>query len=102
MANMLPIPTGPGELRDALGRRLRDQRLAQNLTQAALAVRSGVPLSTLKRLEQTGHGSMDAFVRVVFALELEGELEALFPVRLPTTLKALLNPPIPRRRGRRQ
>jgi transcriptional regulator with XRE-family HTH domain len=98
---MLTIPDGPGELRERLGRRLRDHRLSQNLTQTAVAARSGVPLSTLKRFERTGHASVDAFVHIAAALGLTGALEALFPPSQPATMDELLATPAVRRRGRR-
>lgn len=98
---MLATPAGPQEIRERLGQRLRDLRLAQNLTQSALAARAAVPVSTLKRFEHSGHIALDAFVRIVTALGLAHELEALFPAATPMTLDQLMAPTPKRLRGRR-
>lgn len=101
MASMLATPSGPSDLRERLGHRLRDHRLAQNLTQSALAARAAVPVSTLKRFEHTGHVSLDAFVRIVNSLGLSSELESLFPSAPPMTMDQLMAPTQKRLRGRR-
>ena len=41
----------PSEVTEDLANRLKQRRLARNLTQAGLAARSGVPLGTLKKFE---------------------------------------------------
>jgi len=52
--------SSPGEVRENLGQWLRNLRQRQEWTLPMLASRSGVPVSTLSRLEREGHGSVDA------------------------------------------
>ena len=77
-----------------LGKRVAQERLAQNLTQLALANRAGVAYSTLRKIESTGQGSMGHYAAILQAL---GRLE-----QLPfagTTLKVEQTSP-PRKRAR--
>ncbi len=63
-----------------LGRRLTAVRLAQNLTQAALAERAGVAKRTVERLESGAVATqLSGFLRVCRALNLLEGLEALVP-----------------------
>lgn len=57
-----------------LGQRIAHERLHQNLTQLALAKRSGVAYSTLRKIETTGMGAMGNYAEILFAL---GQLEQL-------------------------
>ena len=66
------------EILQALGARLREQRLAQGLKQAELAAMAGVALGTVKKLEHSGVSSFETVVRVVQALGLTDQLQGLF------------------------
>lgn len=66
------------EILQKLGQRLRLQRLAQALTQQELAGMAGVAPGTIKKLESNGTSSLETVVRVVQALGLTDELQALF------------------------
>jgi len=76
------IPTfqmrNPGHLLRQIGRRLRDHRKARGWTQAELAERAGVSLSTLKLLEREGTGSLQRLAKVAVILDLDGGLRDLF------------------------
>ncbi|WP_435953741.1 helix-turn-helix domain-containing protein [Dryocola sp. BD626] len=73
------------ELLAELGNRLRDQRLRRNLLQKTLAEKAGISVSALKKLEGQGSGSLENFMKVVYALRLEKELQPLFALR-PLTI----------------
>lgn len=64
-----------------LGRRLKVQRLAQLLSQAELGARAGVSHGTVKNFEGTGVVNLASMVRIVAALGLTGELQALFELQ---------------------
>lgn len=61
-----------------IGDRIRSHRLARGWTQAELAERSGVSLSTLKLLEREGKGSLQRLAKIAVVLDLDGELRRLF------------------------
>lgn len=47
---------------------LREHRLQLDLTQEGLAQRSGVPLGTLRKFEQQGSISLEAFLKIMMVL----------------------------------
>jgi transcriptional regulator with XRE-family HTH domain len=55
---------------------IQQRRLALNLPQAELASRSGVPLGTLRRFEQTGQSSFMTVAKLVTTLGLSDHLLA--------------------------
>ncbi|WP_306030061.1 helix-turn-helix transcriptional regulator [Stappia sp. MMSF_3263] len=85
---------------------MRARRLALELTQEGLATRSGVPLSTLRKFEQKGVISLEAFLKLLMVLGGMNEVvRALEPLDAPFSsiddvLKADLAKPL-RKRGRR-
>ena len=54
-------------------------RLSRNITQERLAEEAGVSLRTIGRLEKGQGVSLDTFLRVLMALRLQNNLEALLP-----------------------
>lgn len=54
----------------------RRQRLVLNLSQADLALRSGVPLGTLRRFEQAGQSSFLTVAKVVTTLGMSDQFLA--------------------------
>lgn len=66
------------EARFELCQRLRAQRLVQGLSQAELAERAGISVSTVKLIEAKAQCTLENFMRVVIGLGLADELQALF------------------------
>ena len=59
---------------------IRERRLQMDLTQEGLAERSGVPLSTLRKFEQTGMISLESFLKIISIVGgLEEMIEGLKP-----------------------
>ena len=58
----------------------RDRRLQMGLTQAGLAERSGVALSTVRKFERTGFISLESYLKLQMVL---GGLEALVDAAAP-------------------
>lgn len=59
---------------------VRERRLQMDLTQEGLAERSGVPLSTLRKFEQTGMISLESFLKILSIVGgLEEMIEGLKP-----------------------
>ncbi|MFX1682649.1 MULTISPECIES: helix-turn-helix domain-containing protein [unclassified Roseateles] len=69
------------EILEALGQRVRAQRLAQKLSQQELARMAGLSLGALRKLESNGQSSLETVIRVVQALGLVDELEELFVLK---------------------
>ena len=68
------------QIMEALCKRLESIRLSRNLTQIQLAKEAGVGLRTIQRLEKNSNGlAMETFIRVMKALRIQHNLEALLP-----------------------
>jgi transcriptional regulator with XRE-family HTH domain len=70
------------EIRVELGKRLRAQRLTQGLSQAELAERAAIGISTLKLLEGKGKCTLENFIRIVLGLGLADEMQSLFSLKI--------------------
>ncbi len=67
------------QIEAALCKRLESIRLSRNITQAQLAEEAGVSPRTVGRLEKGQGVSMDTFIRIMMALNIQQNLEALLP-----------------------
>lgn len=85
--------------RELVGR-CRELRLRQNLTQAEVAARAGIPLSTYRRFEQEGQLTVERFVAVLHALN---QVETLEQFLQPPPISDLrqLSEPVPKRQRAR-
>lgn len=93
----------PGSAQDKIRMSARGLRLAHNMTQQALAEKSGVPLSTLKRFEQSGEISLAALLAIAGALGALDAFENLFPKPAAASLEELESVRADRKRaGKRQ
>lgn len=80
-----------------LGVRLRQARLARNVSQAALAEEAGMARFTLQRIEEGQPTSTTNLVKLLRALDLLEELDGLVPEAIDRPVDQLR-----RRGGRRQ
>lgn len=62
-----------------MGERIRDIRIAQNLTQEEMAADIGVSLSTIKRIESGTGSTLENFLRILRYFNLTQNLEILIP-----------------------
>jgi transcriptional regulator with XRE-family HTH domain len=67
------------QIEAALCQQLERIRLMKNITQAQLAEEAGVSLPTISRLAKGKGVSLDTFIRVMMALEIQQNLAALLP-----------------------
>ena len=90
LSNILPLTTVEDVL-TSLRELVRLARQREEWTQADLARRSGVPMTTISRLERTGLGSTDTLFKVLFALNRLDAFEDMLKeqlrlVKFPKTL----------------
>jgi transcriptional regulator with XRE-family HTH domain len=88
-------------LKDISGK-VRQLRLSQNLTQKALAEKSGVSLGSLKRFETSGEISLKFLIKIACVLDCAQSFDLLFQLPLEfkslDQVRSLLHP---RKRGRK-
>ena len=85
-----------------LGARIRRTRLAANLTQAQLAAMVGASLSSIRRLEASGQGTIDLLLRIAIALQASAPLAQLFAPPPPSIAQAEQLAALPTRQRARQ
>lgn len=93
----------PGAILKNIAERAKRNRLELNLSQNALAIKSGVSLGSLKRFEQTAEIALKNLVMLAVALDATQEFGLLFSQRQYQSLDELLNKDKARtaKRGRR-
>jgi transcriptional regulator with XRE-family HTH domain len=64
------------ELQLHLASRIKKERISANLTQKELALKADIPLSTYRRYEQKGEGSIKDFIKILVALNRVNELDS--------------------------
>ncbi len=74
---------------DELGRRLRQMRLEQNLTQQDLAKEAGVSVATVRNLEDGKRTQLMTLIRVLRTLGLLSGMDQLVPVQRPSPIELL-------------
>ena len=79
--NILPLTTVEDAL-VSLRELIRLARQREEWTQADLARRSGVPMTTISRLERTGLASTDTLFKVLFALNKLESVEDMLKAQL--------------------
>ena len=88
----------PSEITDILGERLKTQRLALNLTQAAIAEKAGIGVSTVARIESGQGGTLDNVIRIAIALGMINHFAQLFEVA-PSSIEDIIAKQNPRLRA---
>jgi len=84
MANILDIKSN-------LTQRIRSRRREAKISQAELALRSGVSLGSIKRFESTGEISLISLLRVSVVLGYETDFNRLFERKNYQSLDEVIN-----------
>jgi len=79
MDNILNIYS-PVDVAKNIAKKMRERRLYFNLTQAALAKKSGVSLGSLKRFENSAEISLKNLLQLAITLEVSEQFLGLFEV----------------------
>lgn len=98
---MIAILLSPLEVAQHMAEAVREKRLALNLSQKSLAVKSGVSYAVLKKFEATGEISLRSLLKIALVLDCLHEFMELFkPKETYVTLDEVLNQKT-RKRGRK-
>lgn len=71
-------PITPNDVMKTVASKVKARRLELNLTQKALAQKSGIPLPTYRKFEITGSISFQKLLQIAFALDAMEDFESLF------------------------
>ncbi len=78
----------------------RKRRIEKGITRSAIALKAGVPLSNVRRFEQTGNISLANLIELAMALGYTSEINSLFSQPKYTTTDELLQ--IHRNQGKKR
>jgi putative transcriptional regulator len=80
MVNKIDFSIATSEqIEDFLCGQLKRIRLTLNFTQIQLAQESGVAIGTIRRFEEGQSVSLNTFIRIMMALDIQQNLETLLP-----------------------
>ena len=91
MNNFLFNPKTPNEIAKELIEKIKQQRKKLKISQIQLAIKSGVSLGSIKRFESKYEISLNSFIKILIALNLEGDLENLFTQKNYTSIDEVIN-----------
>ena len=81
----------PNAIAKNLAERMKERRLSMNLTQEALAKKSGVSYGSIKRFETQYKISLENLLNIALALDALEEFNNLFPERKYTSIDEMLS-----------
>jgi transcriptional regulator with XRE-family HTH domain len=88
--DFVPDDFNPGLILKNIAMRVKRNRLELNISQAALASKSGVSLGSLKRFEHTSEISLKSLVMLAIALDSTQEFHQLFSGKKYQSIDELL------------
>ena len=81
----------PNEIAKNLAVKIREHRKKLKISQSTLAQKSGVSLGSVKRFETKYEISLQSFIKIAIALDLDSDLENLFTIKTYTSIDEVIN-----------
>ena len=81
----------PNEIAKNLAEKIKQQRKKLKISQENLAQKSGVSLGSIKRFETKSEISLQSFIKVAIALDLDSDFEKLFSNKTYTSIDEVIN-----------
>ena len=91
MNNFLFNPKTPNEIARELVEKIKQYRKKLKISQVQLAAKSGVSLGSIKRFESKYEISLNSFIKILIALNLEQDLENLFTQKNYNSIDEVIN-----------
>ena len=84
-------PKTPNDIAKELVEKIKQHRKKLKISQAQLAIKSGVSLGSIKRFESKYEISLNSFIKIIIALNLERDLENLFTQKGYKSIDEVIN-----------
>ncbi len=91
MGNFIFNPKTPNDIAKELVGKIKQHRKKLKISQAQLATKSGVSLGSIKRFESKYEISLNSFIKILIALNLEHDLENLFLQKSYNSIDEVIN-----------
>ena len=79
------------EVAKNLAEKIKQQRKKLKISQQELAQKSGVSLGSIKRFETKYEISLQSFIKITIALDLDSDFESLFTTKTYTSIDEVIN-----------
>ena len=84
-------PKTPNDIAHELVEKIKQHRKKLKISQIQLAAKSGVSLGSIKRFESKYEISLNSFIKILIALNLERDLENLFTQKNYNSIDEVIN-----------
>lgn len=91
MNDFLFNPKTPNDIARELVEKIKQYRKKLKISQTQLATKSGVSLGSIKRFESKYEISLNSFIKILIALNLEQDLENLFTQKSYNSIDEVIN-----------
>ena len=91
MNDFLFNPKTPNDIAKELVERIKQHRKKFKISQVLLSTKSGVSLGSIKRFESKYEISLNSFIKILIALNLEQDLENLFTQKSYNSIDEVIN-----------
>ena len=81
----------PNEFAKSLADKIKEHRKKLKISQEVLAQKSGVSLGSIKRFETKHEISLQSFIKISIALDLDSDIENLFTTKIYTSIEEVIN-----------
>lgn len=81
----------PNEIAKSLAEKIKQHRKKLKISQENLAQKSGVSLGSIKRFETKYEISLQSFVKIAIALDLDKDFDNLFNSKTYTSIDEIIN-----------
>ena len=80
----------PNEIAKSLADRIKEHRKKLKISQENLAKKTGVSLGSIKRFETKHEISLQSFIKIAIALDLDNDIENLFTIKTYTSIDEVI------------
>ena len=91
MNNIFLNQKTPNEIAKSLAEKIKQHRKKLKISQENLAQKSGVSLGSIKRFETKYEISLQSFVKIAIALDLDKDFDNLFTAKTYTSIDEIIN-----------
>lgn len=84
-------PKTPNDIAKELVEKIKQHRKKLKISQVLLSTKSGVSLGSIKRFESKYEISLNSFIKILIALNLEQDLENLFTQKSYNSIDEVIN-----------
>jgi transcriptional regulator with XRE-family HTH domain len=91
MSNQFLNQKTPNEIAKSLADKIKVNRKNLRISQEVLAQKSGVSLGSIKRFETKYEISLQSFIKIAIALDLDNDIENLFTQRTYASIDEVIN-----------